>query len=263
MLRSSSTPGPSRELAARVRRLVDTAAEAKHASSALPVTRLTVLKSLCKDPADAARFLLHLATAARDRIVHGRRPGHLTPATWQRHQALATEAVACLEKHLDARRSSDAGKLSDLLLRLTEEQDERKPAAWGDVRLIHNRDLLVVEEAVEGILVPEARALGVPGGPVVRRAVRTQPRQRPDPRVGAAVRRDRGLLVPAQLQRAARQVAQDSCDESAEAGRETRSGLATAVGAGRRVRISHDRHVGGGRRARIAQVATLDGPEVF
>ncbi|MFO0608796.1 MAG: hypothetical protein U0324_36855 [Polyangiales bacterium] len=117
MPRSDPTPGPSWELTARVRRLADT-------SFAPPVTRLTVLKSLCAEPEDAARFLLHLATAARERIVHGRRPGHLAPATWQRHQALAAEAVACPQKHLDARRHGGAGKLSGLPRRLTEEQDE-------------------------------------------------------------------------------------------------------------------------------------------
>lgn len=60
------TGGTHRDLFARqVHRLAETAAALRQGGR-FPVTRLTVLKTLCQDARGGTRFLVHLAAAARD-----------------------------------------------------------------------------------------------------------------------------------------------------------------------------------------------------
>src|SRR5207253_1096027 len=65
------TQPPSRDDLARVRKLAQFPEEARHSRFAVSITRLTVLKSLCREPEVAARFVTYPA----DRVRPAHRPG--------------------------------------------------------------------------------------------------------------------------------------------------------------------------------------------
>ena len=52
------------DVLAKVRKLAQLPGEARQCRFAVPVTRLTVLKSLCREPRVANRFVTHLAREA-------------------------------------------------------------------------------------------------------------------------------------------------------------------------------------------------------
>ena len=119
------------------------------------ITRLTVLKTLCREPPDAARFVIHLAVASREQLVRGRRPRELAPDVWKRHRALADEAVAAMAEHLDGASARTRSHLADVFARVEREQDTVRPVAWGQVRVINDRPLLVIEDALRCLLWPQ------------------------------------------------------------------------------------------------------------
>jgi hypothetical protein len=88
------TQPPSRDDLARVRKLAQLPEEARHSRFAVSITRLTVLKSLCREPEVAARFVTYLAQRTRERVEEkARRPGYLTTQEWARHREMIDRAV--------------------------------------------------------------------------------------------------------------------------------------------------------------------------
>ena len=72
------TQPPSRDDLARLRKLAQLPEEARHSRFAVSITRLTVLKSLCREPEVAARFVTYLARRTRDKVEEkAQRPGYL------------------------------------------------------------------------------------------------------------------------------------------------------------------------------------------
>jgi hypothetical protein len=87
-------------------------------------------------------------------MMNGKRPRGLGASTWERHKRLADEAVALLGRRpMRGRPTSRA--LLDLLARLRHEQDEYKPIPFGELRLLNDRDLAVIEHALSATAFPE------------------------------------------------------------------------------------------------------------
>ena len=168
-----------KSLAGRVRRLAATAAALREGRN-FPVTRLTVIKALCREPRDAALFVTHLAVAARDQIVSGRRPRHLAPEVWEHHKALAVEAVVAMQEHMTRASARSKPRLADVLGRVERTQDKVVPVAWGQARVIDDRFLLIIEYALQCLLSPQA------GPQLAYRAARAFA-ERYDPRYGTGL----------------------------------------------------------------------------
>ena len=89
---------PSRNVLLKVRKLVLLPGEARQSRFAVPVTRLTTLKSLCQDPQLANRFVTYLARKALGRAERGRRhSGPLPPEEDRAHRRMMAEALAEME----------------------------------------------------------------------------------------------------------------------------------------------------------------------
>jgi hypothetical protein len=124
-----------------------------------PVTRLTSLKSLCRDPAIANGFMVYLARKTLERVEAGTGRSGRQPVTQAaRHHQLMAEAVAEMEDYLDDPTEERRARLRDLHIRITEEQNEYKSSRWGAIRSIHDWDLLLIEYAIEGVLRPPHEA---------------------------------------------------------------------------------------------------------
>src|SRR5580698_7825965 len=110
---------PSRDVLAKVRKLALLPEEAKQSRWAISITRLTTLKSLCKEPEVANRFVTYLSRKTLERIRQGK--GRSKDLTHRQMMADALgEMEAWIEKPDDERRQ----RLFDLLRRMRDEQNE-------------------------------------------------------------------------------------------------------------------------------------------
>jgi hypothetical protein len=136
-------------------------APALRQGQAFSITRLTILKALCRDPRDAALFALHLATAAHREIECGPRPRDIDPAAWQRHRALAAEAMKAMREHPARPSVQSMSRLRDILSRVESLQNTFVHVPFGEARNITDRPLLIIEYALRILVSPhDATHLG-------------------------------------------------------------------------------------------------------
>ena len=133
------TSSPSRETLKRVRKLSEIAPALRQGKD-FPITRLTTIKSLCREPQAASAFALFLARHAQEKVARGRCP--------QRDKELVAEAIPEMEAYVGNPSAERAERLRSLLREVEAQQNESKRISWNQVRMIRNRDLLVVEDAL-------------------------------------------------------------------------------------------------------------------
>jgi hypothetical protein len=151
------TPPVPREVLTRLRKLVLLPEEVKQSRWGIPVTRLTILKSLCQDHEVADRFVTCLARHTRERVQEkAKRPGYLSMEQWARHREMIDSAVTALEDYPNQPSEEDRSRLRTLLHELIDEQNEYRRIHGGPVRMIKNNDLLLVEYALRTVLADEA-----------------------------------------------------------------------------------------------------------
>lgn len=142
------TGNPSRDVLAKVRKLALLPDEARESKWAVSVTRLTTVKSLCKDPEVANRFATYLARKTVDRVAQGEgRSAHPDTAEQPIHRELMLEAVAGMEAWLREPTDQVRQVLRDLLGRMKDRQNQHRSIPFGAVRLIDDWDLLLCEKA--------------------------------------------------------------------------------------------------------------------
>ncbi len=110
------------------------------------ITRLTTIKSLCKDPAVAAAFTKYLASLAAETLATQSYPSHLSQEQWETFQRLAKEGMAALEK------GGSKSELRQVLTSVRSSQNVLKHIHWNSVRIIECSELLQIERALECLL---------------------------------------------------------------------------------------------------------------
>jgi hypothetical protein len=110
------------------------------------ITRLTTIKSLCKDPAVAAAFTKYLASLAAETLATRSRPRHLSKEQWQTFQRLANEGMAALE------RGGSKTELRQVLTTVRNSQNVIKHIHWNNVRMIECGELFQIELALQCLL---------------------------------------------------------------------------------------------------------------
>jgi hypothetical protein len=149
-----------REILTRVRKLALLPGEIKQSRWAVSITKLTTLKSLCQEPEVANRFVVYLARKTLERVQHGKgRSAHLDTEVQALHKELMTDALPEMEAWLEKPSADRRQRLLDLQGRMRGRQNEHKNIPYGAVRLIHDWDLLVFENALSCMLYP-AHAAG-------------------------------------------------------------------------------------------------------
>jgi hypothetical protein len=151
------TEPPSREVLAKVRKLALLPEEVKQSQWGVPVTRLTILKALCQDHDVADRFVTRLARHTDQKVQEkAKRPGYLSMEEWTRHREMIGRAVTALENYLKQPSEEERSRLRTLLHELVGEQNEHRRIHGGPVRIIKNKDLLLVEYALHTVLSDQA-----------------------------------------------------------------------------------------------------------
>lgn len=144
---------PSREVLAKVRKLALLPEEMKQSQWSVPVTRLTILKSLCQDPGVAHRFVTYLAGKTLERVRQGE--GRSSPPSSEKeapHQDLMVEAMAKMNAWREGKEDGLQDQLWDLLRRMRDEQNEFRRLRGAAVRMIEDWNLLIFESALGCLL---------------------------------------------------------------------------------------------------------------
>src|ERR1035438_8881396 len=111
-----------REAQVRIGKLAQLAADLRRGEH-FPITRLTILKSLCHEPAVANRFVHYLAQKAWERVKQGK--GHSQHRGRRKnlpHQQMMIDALAGMDDWLHKPNDALRQKLRELLRRMTASQ---------------------------------------------------------------------------------------------------------------------------------------------
>ncbi len=151
------------------------------------ITRLTTIKSLCKDPQVAAAFTKYLASLAAETLNTRSRPSHLSKEQWQTFRCLAVEGMTALEGDLPR------NELREVLIKVRNSQNVVKHISWNDFRTIECGELLQIE--ISGMSASGWRpiARGLPRGPSPCRKIRLGPL--PDQKLFRRHRQTSGIVV--------------------------------------------------------------------
>jgi len=144
---------PADALASRVQKLDQLAAELRQ-GACFNITRLTLVKRLCAEPAAAARFALYLAERTRARMFQEARPSHLGSERWEDFKALVSTGAEAMHHYLDEPTPAALSALRAARSALEASQDQYQHQAWGPVRLIESREAVLVEDAIACLLFP-------------------------------------------------------------------------------------------------------------
>jgi hypothetical protein len=144
-----------RDVLLKIRKLAQLATDLRQGKH-FPVTRLTILKSLCQEPDVANRFVLVLARKTQERVKQGKgRSSHKT-GKGLAHRQLMTEALTELEAWQQRPTEARRQRLLELLGQMRQEQNQFQPVPFAMVRIIHDWDFLLLEEALHCVLEPWA-----------------------------------------------------------------------------------------------------------
>jgi hypothetical protein len=152
--------GVPRDVVLKLRKLAQVAADLRHGQW-FPVTRLTSLKQLCREPEAVIGFVTYLARKTLAHVEKGKgRAERLAAETARTHRRLMADALAAMQDWLQAETEECRRRLRDLLWEMRSQQNEHERIKWGSVRIIHDADLLLFEYAVESLLAsPQAAAI--------------------------------------------------------------------------------------------------------
>lgn len=149
----SSHRAPREALESRVKKLDQIAAELRQGAS-FNITRLTLVKRLCEEPAAAARFALYLAERTRSRMFQKELPSHLAPERWEDFKALVSPGVGAMQRYLDAPTPEALSALRAAHSAIEASQNQYQHQQWGPVRIIESREAVLVEDAIACLLFP-------------------------------------------------------------------------------------------------------------
>ena len=142
----------------QVRKLAEMATALRDKTSTyFSITRLTSLKSLCKEPTTAAQFVFHLAECIFEKVRDAPCPRYTEPADWQHYQALIAEGVAVMKKYLRKPTEQNLSAVREMRRKVVSVQTYTGKGIWGQpIRSIHSRDVLVIEDALQCMISPVA-----------------------------------------------------------------------------------------------------------
>jgi hypothetical protein len=142
---------PPKAVLSRVRKLAQIARDLSEGAN-FSITRLTTLKSLCEDPQVAAHFAVYLANHTSRRINEMPAPLHLSNSEWRMHNELVERAVKRLQSYVEGPSDQEREELRESLRELESVNDEYESIPYGVVRIIQDKNVLIVEDAVRCVL---------------------------------------------------------------------------------------------------------------
>lgn len=112
----------------------------------IAVTRLTTLKSLCRDHQAASHFALFLTERSLEQLAESDKLGQY---------ALVERVVEKMRHYLTDPTPDVQAELGRFLTQLRQSQNDYQRQGWNTVRIIHSASLLVVEYCLQVLLYPD------------------------------------------------------------------------------------------------------------
>ncbi|QIR41857.1 hypothetical protein HCG51_34845 (plasmid) [Tolypothrix sp. PCC 7910] len=137
--------------ATKIKKLVETAKELRTENFrlALPITRLTSIKSLCQDEVAAEQFALYMSKRVQQQINDGDYASHKSTEEWEQNKNLIADAITQMEYYLETPSANGKQSLCQLLRQIDELQgDDYRNVSWTTVHFVKSGELLKLEYAI-------------------------------------------------------------------------------------------------------------------
>lgn len=86
-------------IAKKIKKWIQATQEVEKARFAIPITRLTSIKSLCVDEVAAEKFALYIARLVQQLRNQANCPEHFTGEEWTQQQQLVDEAISPIQSY--------------------------------------------------------------------------------------------------------------------------------------------------------------------
>ena len=138
-----------RATANKIKKWIQATQEVEKTRFAIPITRLTSIKSLCVDAIAAQKFALYIARRVQQQINQATCPEHFTSEEWAQQQQLVDDAITLMQSYLENPSSESRQFLKNLLRDIDGVQgDDYRNFRWTTVRFVRSGDLLKLEYAL-------------------------------------------------------------------------------------------------------------------
>jgi len=136
-------------IAKKIKKWIQTTQEVEKALFAIPITRLTSIKSLCVDEVAAEKFALYIARLVQQQMDRATCPEHFTNEEWTQQKQLVDEAITLMQSYLESPCYESRQSLRNLLREIDGLQgDDYRNFRWATVRFVRSGDLLKLEYAL-------------------------------------------------------------------------------------------------------------------
>ncbi|MEB3336925.1 MAG: hypothetical protein VKJ46_05635 [Leptolyngbyaceae bacterium] len=141
----------SAAIAAKIKKWLDSAKQlsTEKVIFALPITRLTSVKSLCEDGIAAQQFAVYLFKKVHQQMHGSDRPDHFSPEEWESHRELATAALAQMESEVETPTQEGKQSILSFLRQIDRLQgDDYRNVHWATVHFVRSGYLLKLDYAL-------------------------------------------------------------------------------------------------------------------
>ena len=143
----------------KIKKWVEAATQlsANYTRLALPITRLTSIKSMCREDISAAqKFALYLSKLVLQQASNATRSENITPEEWEIHKALMSQAVIGMENFLESPTPDNTKLLRSLSKQIDELQgDDHRHFQWTTVHFVKSSYLLKFNYAIFCFIKPD------------------------------------------------------------------------------------------------------------
>jgi len=142
--------------AKKIKKWLETAKELENIIIAIQITRLTSIKSLCRDETDAQKFALHFAKRVQQKMSEMPCPEHFLPEEWNLHKQVVAQAVVEMENYLQEPSSQTLLNLDKILREIDKFQgNDYRRVHWTTVHFVRSGYLLKIQYAVNCYCKPD------------------------------------------------------------------------------------------------------------
>ena len=132
-----------RAIANKIKKWIQATKEVEKTRFAIPITRLTSIKSLCSDEVAAEKFALYIAQRVQQLRNQTTCPEHFTDEEWEQQKQLVDEAIALMDSYREKPSYESRQSLRNLLKDIDGVQgDDYRNFRWTTVRFVRSGDLL-------------------------------------------------------------------------------------------------------------------------
>lgn len=136
-------------IANKIKKWIQTAKEIETARFAIPITRLTSIKSFCADEIVSGQFALYIAKRVQEQMNLDSRPEHFSESEWSQQKQLMNEAIPQMEIHLENPTYETKQSIQKLLKKIDDLQgNDYRNFRWTTVHFVRSGDLLKLEYAL-------------------------------------------------------------------------------------------------------------------